>query len=203
MGGCRIDFTARGVDRRGQSLSHTQRFARCSGGDLSVGLPSVTAVRAASFILQSKVDIRRAAPSRTLAQGIAAIDPLPDVPGWQPFAFLAARPARASIRRRAAAGWRNLLRMENGLFCQSCFAVRTRVAGGVIRWKRGRVMPDQQPQPDAWQARTSGWSAGRAAGPNGPAVPNRGRPGHSGQLNPGGEEWAQHPAGATEATETA
>lgn len=64
-------------------------------------------------------------------------------------------------------------------------------------------MPDQQPQAGAWQVRGGGWSGGRVPGPSGAAVPGRERPGHSGQLNPGGEEWAQHPVGLPDGFETA
>ncbi|HZQ37938.1 MAG TPA: hypothetical protein VFD32_18560 [Dehalococcoidia bacterium] len=63
-------------------------------------------------------------------------------------------------------------------------------------------MPDQQPQAGAWQIRGSGWSGGRVPGPSGGAVPGRDRPGHSGQLNPGGEEWALHIGGTTDGVET-
>ncbi len=64
-------------------------------------------------------------------------------------------------------------------------------------------MADQQPQAGAWQGRGGGWSGGRVPGQIGAAVPGRERPGHSGQLNPGGEEWAQYPAGVADGGEPA
>lgn len=63
-------------------------------------------------------------------------------------------------------------------------------------------MPNEQMQSGAWQSAQT--TAGLSASRNGPQglgghVPNPARPGHSGQLNPGGEEWAQHPAANADA----
>jgi len=58
-------------------------------------------------------------------------------------------------------------------------------------------MPNEQMQSGVWQTTQSREDAGggrTAAQSVGGHVPNPLRPGHSGQLNPGGEEWAQHPA---------